>query len=246
MPWSLLEVDDLIRCDHWHLRRDDRCFFLREYIPRAGFAGGDTNSLILNLKKSPDRRGRPEWRHKSEAIARAVRELSVSLRAQPIAGALIVPIPPSKAPTDPLYDDRMVQVAQQLAGPSGAIACELLVREVSAPPCIKATDAAISTNFAPRSESGRLRTSRVPRGSSSSTTCRPSPRRTLGLAGRSSFQRAKCYSSDRGSVRIYSTSHWLPSLVSYEMRKLFGMTRNTTEPGTQSGGAQRFGIGCTL
>lgn len=134
MPWSLLEVDDLIRCDHWHLRRDDRCFFLREYIPRAGFAGGDTNSLILNLKKSPDRRGRLEWRHKSDAIARVVRELSVSLRAQPIAGALIVPIPPSKAPTDPLYDDRMVQVAQQLAGPSGAIACELLVREVSAPP----------------------------------------------------------------------------------------------------------------
>lgn len=134
MPWPLLEVDDLIRCDHSHLRRDDRCFFLRESIPRAGFAGGEANSLSLNLKKSPDRRGRPEWRYKEEAIARVVRELSASLGSQPIAGAVIAPIPPSKAPTDPLHDDRMVQVAQQLARANGALARELLVREVSARP----------------------------------------------------------------------------------------------------------------
>ena len=75
MPSPLLcEIDDLLRPDHPHLQPDNRCLFLREYLAGVGFQGGETNSLILNLKKSPDRRGQPEWRYREKAIARVVAE----------------------------------------------------------------------------------------------------------------------------------------------------------------------------
>lgn len=116
-PRLLTEIDELLRPDHPHLRRGDRCFFLREYLPREGFAGGETNSLILNLKKSPERRGLPEWRYKERAIAHVASELRAALGPTWLTqGTLLVPIPPSKAPDDPRFDDRMEQVAGLVAG----------------------------------------------------------------------------------------------------------------------------------
>ena len=69
LPRHFTAIDDLTRRDHYHLTDADRCFFLGEYTSGAGF--GHTNSLIGNFKKPVDRRGRPEWHYKEQAIARA-------------------------------------------------------------------------------------------------------------------------------------------------------------------------------
>jgi hypothetical protein len=57
------------------------CYFLWEYTAGGGFAHSATNSLILNLKKSMDRRGRPEWPYKEQAIAMAGNGLAAAMRA---------------------------------------------------------------------------------------------------------------------------------------------------------------------
>src|ERR1017187_7591541 len=96
----LTEIDDLLREDHWHLTKDDQCYFLREYIAGGGWQAGETNQLILNLKKTPDRRGKPEWHYKVRAIRQAGSELRVAFLsggASWLNGAVIVPMPPSKA-----------------------------------------------------------------------------------------------------------------------------------------------------
>jgi predicted amidophosphoribosyltransferase len=78
--------------------------------PARGFTHSETNRLILNLKKPPDRRGRPEWRYKEEAIHQVAREFRASLNLQRLHAVTFVPIPPSKRRDDPLYDDRMLRV----------------------------------------------------------------------------------------------------------------------------------------
>ena len=57
-PQRLSKIDDLMRCDHVYLDDSDQCYFLGEYTARMGFAYSATNNLILNFKKSVDRRGR--------------------------------------------------------------------------------------------------------------------------------------------------------------------------------------------
>lgn len=106
-------VDALVRRDHYYLGDDDQVYFFGEYSARKGFAHSGTNQLIINLKKNPDRRGRPEWRYKEEAIAAcsAMLQSSLSMEAVLQARVTFVPMPPSKAKADPMYDDRMLRVA---------------------------------------------------------------------------------------------------------------------------------------
>lgn len=108
------EIDDLTRPDHWHLTPEDRCFFLEEYTARAGYAFSETNSLILNFKKSPEKRGRPEWRYKEEAIRKVAGMFRNALSRDWLATVTLVPIPPSKAKGDPLHDDRMLRMLQRV------------------------------------------------------------------------------------------------------------------------------------
>jgi len=103
-------VDDLLRPLYAHLSATDQCYFLREYTSGRGFTHSETNRLILNLKKSPDRRGRPEWHYKEQAIQQVAREFRASLNLQRLSTVTLVPIPPSKRRDDPLYDDRMLRV----------------------------------------------------------------------------------------------------------------------------------------
>jgi hypothetical protein len=105
-----LEIDDLLRPLYPHLTARDQCFFLREYTAGQGYAGSETNRLILNLKKPPDRRGRPEWHYKEQAIQQVAREFRDSVNLPALRRVTLVPMPPSKAEGDPLYDDRMLQV----------------------------------------------------------------------------------------------------------------------------------------
>jgi hypothetical protein len=103
-------IDDLLRPLYPHLTAADQCYFLREYTAGRGYAGSETNHLILNLKKPPDRRGKPEWRYKERAIEQVAREFRASVNLSALRRVTLIPMPPSKAKSDPLYDDRILQV----------------------------------------------------------------------------------------------------------------------------------------
>jgi hypothetical protein len=130
----LTEIDDLLREDHWYLTKGDACYALREYIARGGWQAGETNQLILNLKKSPDRRGKPEWRYKLKAIRQAGEEFRKAVSADWLRGAVLVPMPPSKAKDDPGYDDRVVRIADVVCEGTGAEVREILVQKSSMEP----------------------------------------------------------------------------------------------------------------
>jgi len=108
------KIDDLTRRDHWHLAPEDRCFFLGEYTARAGYAFSETNNIILNFKKSLEKRGLPEWRYKGEAIRKVAGMFRASLPEEWLTTVTLVPIPPLKAKGDPLHDDRMLRMLQML------------------------------------------------------------------------------------------------------------------------------------
>ncbi len=103
-------IDDFLRPLYAHLTATDQCYFLREYTSGRGFTHSETNRLILNLKKAPDRHGRPEWHYKEQAIQHVAREFRASLNPQRIRAVTFVPMPPSKRKDDPFYDDRMLRV----------------------------------------------------------------------------------------------------------------------------------------
>jgi hypothetical protein len=130
----LTRIDALHRGDHVRLADDDECYFLREYIPRGGYQAGETNSLISNLKKSPAKKGKPEWKYKRIAIRQAARELREAIDPRWLSGATLVPVPPSKVHEDEEYDDRMVQVVEDLCLGTGAEARQLLRQRVSTEP----------------------------------------------------------------------------------------------------------------
>lgn len=119
-PLRLTRVDALIRPDHHYLTEKDECYFLGEYTARAGYAFSEMNDLILNLKKSLDLRDTNQWRWKTRAIKTAGEILREALTAADnndwLQSATLVPIPPSRAKADPLYDDRLVKVLTVVAG----------------------------------------------------------------------------------------------------------------------------------
>lgn len=117
-------VDDLLRPLYAHLAASDQVYFLREYTSGRGFTHSETNRLILNLKKAPDRRGRPEWHYKEEAIRQVAREFRESVTLQRLRAVTFVPMP-SKRKGDPLYDDRMLRVLHAFDEE-----CQLDIREL--------------------------------------------------------------------------------------------------------------------
>jgi hypothetical protein len=111
---KLTPFDDGTREDHFYLRADDDCFYFIEYTARKRYDHSPANSFIGNLKKSPNKRGTYEWRHKLNAIAEAASTLQRELPKKWLAGSTFVPIPPSDAKDDPEYDDRMTQILARL------------------------------------------------------------------------------------------------------------------------------------
>ena len=106
-PQRLTKVDDLIRPDHWRLTDADDCYFIGEYTASQGYSYSDTNDLISNFKKTMHRRGRPGWHYKDRAIQKAAEAFRKALTPKDLDRLTFVPIPPSKAKGDPLYDDRL-------------------------------------------------------------------------------------------------------------------------------------------
>jgi hypothetical protein len=130
-PRRLTKIDDLTRADHSYLASADACYFLGEYTARRGYAVSATNQLVFNLKKGIERRDRPEWRYKAEAIQKAAQALHDALNDRIRQTLTFVPVPPSKAKTDPLYDDRLVQVLHAIWPEQGADIREMVVQPVS-------------------------------------------------------------------------------------------------------------------
>jgi hypothetical protein len=128
-PRHLTEIDDLTRPDHYHLNAGDACLFLGEYTARKGFSFSATNQLVLNFKKSVDRRGRPEWQHKERAIRETGQAFAGAIQAAWLASATLVPIPPSKQKNDPLYDDRMQRMLLAVPAAQPLDIRELLIQQ---------------------------------------------------------------------------------------------------------------------
>lgn len=129
-PDRFTKIDELTRPDHSWLTDDDRCYFLGEYTAGRGYSYSQTNQLILNFKKSPDRQGTPEWQYKQSALRQAAASFRHALGKDPPA-YVFVPVPPSKARGDPLHDDRMTRMLRAIWPGESADVRELIVQSES-------------------------------------------------------------------------------------------------------------------
>ena len=123
------QVDELARSQHWYLVPEDLCYYFCEYTSRVGFAHSDVNSFISNFKKPVARRHLAEYKYKDQAIARAINMLRQVLTTQKPefwTETTFVPIPPSKKPQHPEYDDRVWRVVQGVCAGTAGSARELL------------------------------------------------------------------------------------------------------------------------
>src|SRR5258706_6763231 len=106
-------VDGRVRVEHSCLDADDVCVYRGEYVAGAGIRSA-TNDLILDLKKEPCRKGKPDWIYKEWAIEDCARMFRRALDLARLEGTTLVPVPPSKRRGHPHYDDRMVRVVEKV------------------------------------------------------------------------------------------------------------------------------------
>jgi hypothetical protein len=132
-PQRLSKIDDLTRPDHSYLTPEDDCYFLGEYTARAGYSFSATNDLISNFKKSVDRRDLPEYRYKGQSIAIAAQAFRKALQDPDIDFLTFVPVPPSKSKSDPLYDDRITLMLNQIRPDPPMDVRELVIQTQSTP-----------------------------------------------------------------------------------------------------------------
>jgi len=118
----LQTIDEHTRPDHSYLDADDECYYVLEYAARQKPPYDSTSDLIFNLKKPPDRKGKPEYFYKERDIQRAGNLLRTVLNPEWLKSVTIVPMPCSKIAPHPLYDDRLVQV---LACMTRGLACDI-------------------------------------------------------------------------------------------------------------------------
>ena len=134
-PPRLTKVDALIRQDQIrHLTDADDCYFIGEYTASQGYSYSPTNHLISNFKKTMDRCERPEWRYKDQAIQDAAAAFRKALAPKDLDRWTFVPIPPSKAKSDPLYDDRLTRMLGAIRSKPPLDVRELVVQTESTDP----------------------------------------------------------------------------------------------------------------
>jgi predicted amidophosphoribosyltransferase len=124
----LLKIDESNRSAHYYIEEGHECFFFHEYTARKGYAHSDGNGLVINLKKSVLLKGQPQYKYKGQAINTSASMLRAAFEkaAWVFKDATIAPIPPSKLPAHPEYDDRMMQVVRKACDGKGADVRELL------------------------------------------------------------------------------------------------------------------------
>ena len=97
---------------HARLTAEDKCYFLFEYTSGQGYDFSATNNLVSNLKKKPGTKG---GYYKDQAIGSCAAFLRRTLNADWLAGATLVPVPPSKAVGHPEHDNRMERICRSIA-----------------------------------------------------------------------------------------------------------------------------------
>ena len=134
---QLQRIDELFRSEHSFIEPDDQVYFLREYTAGAGYTHGETNQIVSNIKKTVDRRGRPEWRYKEQAIQQAAQELRAAIGEQALrdtAGRVtFVPMPPSLTRSNPLHDDRVLRILHAMTAGLGCDVRELVLQSRDMP-----------------------------------------------------------------------------------------------------------------
>ncbi len=103
-------IDQAVRHSHTYLKAKHKCYFLREYTAGQGYKHGETNQLIINLKKEMSLKDSKEWKYKEKAICQIAKELSAALTDSNFKSAVFVPMPPSKVRSDPEYDPRLILI----------------------------------------------------------------------------------------------------------------------------------------
>jgi predicted amidophosphoribosyltransferase len=109
---AAVALDDRMRCDHSHLTAADQCWYLARYVSGPGYRAGEVNQLIANLKCAPSVAAiNPARRaHKRRAIDLAAAALRRAVSRARAESATWIPIPPSCAPGDRDYDDRLMRI----------------------------------------------------------------------------------------------------------------------------------------
>jgi predicted amidophosphoribosyltransferase len=105
-------LDERARCDHPYLCGADQCWCLAEYLSGAGYRDGAVNQIIANFKCAPsivaaNRRRRQHKRRAVQSIAALLHDRVPRAWAESVTW---VPVPPSRAPWDQDYDNRLAQV----------------------------------------------------------------------------------------------------------------------------------------
>jgi predicted amidophosphoribosyltransferase len=127
MPSRLTEVGALEHPDHYHLPDNAKCYFWGEYTPYEHTNGlkwnfSPTNQLISNFKKKLDRKGQADWGYKNLATQKIAVSFSQFWKWPDLHNqhrAALIPIPPSKARTDPAFDPRMMDMLTAMAARVG-------------------------------------------------------------------------------------------------------------------------------
>jgi hypothetical protein len=134
----LTQVDQLILANsgHSYLNLNDICFFFGEFTIRENWSFSEVNQFIFNFKKVRALcKSEYELRHKDKAIEAAANLWTAALNTAenlPLAkSATLVPTPPSKAPTDPEYDDRIIRMLELLDKKLGGLDVRELVNQTT-------------------------------------------------------------------------------------------------------------------
>jgi hypothetical protein len=113
IPEKLWKIDSSTVGEHFSLRESDQCYYIWEYTAGRDFKFSPSNHLIFNLKIKPGhiRKSPNRAFYKEQAIDHSAAALRKCLTRDYVEqAATFIPIPGSKAPGDPEYDDRMLKV----------------------------------------------------------------------------------------------------------------------------------------
>lgn len=116
-PIKLQKIDESLLSEYSCLDDSDHCYFIGEYAARQGFDHinpyhpiQNMNQVINNFKKPMERKEKNEWYFKEQAILKIAYWLISTTCWDKIKTATWVPMPPSKAKSDSMYDDRLLRV----------------------------------------------------------------------------------------------------------------------------------------
>lgn len=122
----LRKVGSLELPNHAYLDSSDRCLYWEEYYAKDDdqekpWLKSPGNQLISNFKRTLNFRGTSSWKYKQQAISQLAQFFSnaVDWKPDPKSRLAIVPMPPSKEPSDPLYDSRVLQMLLEMETNTG-------------------------------------------------------------------------------------------------------------------------------